>query len=196
MEGFADGVVAEDAAAASRVAGAAGDRGGGVAVGQQSDVLGAVAEQEAEGKEENQVGQAGRQGGYFPTPTLDDAVHGGDDKEAAQRGYGGEDGDGKGAAAAEPLVDAGEHGVLKGDAVAEGDEEQIDEGKGPEAAEVLGKEVEAEQGEVANYRQQHGGNEQSAVAELVDEPAGEGAFEAAFGPGQGENEVGLGLADA
>ena len=196
MQGLADGVIAQGAAAAGGVPGAAGHWRGGVAIGQQSQILGAVAEQKAQGKEENQVGNAGGEGAHFPTPAFNDAVHGRNDNQAAQGGYGGQNGYGQGTAAAEPLVNAGEHGVLKGDAVAQGDQEQIDQGKGPEPADVAGQPVQAEQEQVAEYGQQYRRNQQGPVAEAVNQPAGKGAFQAALGPGQGKNQVGLGLADA
>ena len=196
MQGLADGVIPQYPPPAGGVPGPAGHRRRSIAIRQQSHILRAIAEQETEGKEENQVGGSGGQGRHFPTPALNDAVHRRHDEQAAQGGHRRQNGYGQGTAAAKPLIDAGEHSVLKGDAVAQGHHQQIDQGKGPEPADVAGQPIQPEQEQVAGYCQQYRRNQQSPVAEAVNQPAGKGAFQAALGPGQGENQVGLRLADA
>ena len=80
--------------------------------------------------------------------------------------------------------------VLERHAVAQRHQAQVDEREAPEPGQPERHDRVADHGDQQRWHQ-HG-----AVAPLVDQPAGDRTFQSSLGAGDGEDQVGLGLADA
>ena len=159
-------------------------------VGQQPQILRPVAEPPAQRQQDDRVERAGGNEAPPQAGPVNQQVHRGNQRQPAQRCYRGQDGNGQGAAPLEPLVQPGKAGVLEGHAVPQGNQSQIDHRESPEGGHPEGHY------DVAGHCDDQGRRQHFPVAELVNQPAGRGAFQPALGPRNGKYQVRLRLGDA